>query len=153
MISLGLVVVGAEEWIRFEPSLKWPTVPGVILECKYVYRSLTHSDYHSAEVLYHYAVDGKEYVSSQIRLSSRDLSGGSGNPGQFVDGHPAGTSVLVYYEPGNPQNSVLIPGADKILDRVLIFGGAATAALSVFGYYHVIWRVRREQTRSLPYLT
>jgi hypothetical protein len=163
VISLGLIAWGAEQWIRFEPSLKWPTVPGVIMECKYAscgthfteagIAILTHNHRNGAQVLYRYAVDGKEYISDQIRLSSRDLSGGSGNPHQFVEEHPVGTSVLVYYEPGNPQNSVLIPGADTILDRVLIFAGAASAVLSVFGYYLVVRRVRREQQQSIPYLT
>jgi hypothetical protein len=158
-----MVVWGTQQWIRFQPSLKWPTVPGVILESKYVSRGEQFTEaslaisggnhIYRAKVLYRYTVDGREYVSSQIRLSSSDLSGGSGHPRQFVDEHPVGTSVLVYYEPGNPQNAVLIPGADKTMDRVAIIAGVAAAAMSVFAYYQVVGQVRREQKKSAPFLT
>jgi hypothetical protein len=154
-IAVALEVWGVEELLRFQPSLRWPTVSGVILESKFVrvnpdfeasgLAMIFHNHvHHYADVSYRYAINGREYVSSQISLWSSDLSGGSGHPRAFVDAHPAGSAVLVYYEPSCPQNSVLIPGADKILDPALILGGPVVIGLGLISYYDQVRIIRRK---------
>jgi len=157
-IAVALEVWGAEELLRFQPSLRWPTVPGVILESKYVrvnqdferssLAMIINNHVHYADVSYRYAINGREYVSSQISLWSRDLSGGSGNPRAFVDAHPAGSAVLAYYEPSYPQNSVLMPGADKIFDRSLILGGPVVIGLGLIFYRAQARMIRREYNKT-----
>jgi len=154
--GIAFVVWGVEEWVRFQPSLQWPTVPGVILQSEYIALSdnLREASFaavhpnnhvHWAHVNYRYAVDGTEYISSRISFWSDDLSGGSVNPRAFVLAHPAGATLSVYYAPGHPQTSVLIPGADKILDPGLMLVGAAAVALSVIFYGSQVRKIRRER--------
>ena len=162
-VSLGLVLWGATNWIRFQPSLQWPSVPGVVLHSDYSslggnlqqasFFALSHGSHTSgAHVTYRYAVNGNSYVSSQIALWSSDLVGGTGRPYQFVQEHPVGTSVLVYYDPRDPQNAVLIPGADTFTDRLLMWSGAGAAALSLLAYFNQIRMLRREYkaAKELP---
>ncbi len=153
-IAVALVVWGVEELLRFQPSLRWPTVPGVILQSEYVrvnefFREsslamIFNNHVHYAHLSYRYAVTGREYVSSQISLWSSDLSGGSGHPRAFVEAHPPGSTVLVYYEPGHPQNAVLIPGADKNFDWALVLGGPVVIALGLIFYRNQVQMIRRE---------
>jgi hypothetical protein len=114
---------------RDRPSLQWPEVSGKLMQCDLGYRSGTHSSYHYVTATYTYIVNGTRHVEHQIALWSPDLS--RGNATEFAAAHPAPSSVDVYYDPQNPANAVLIPGADDAGNRFLIIDGSVLIALGI----------------------
>lgn len=85
-------------------SLNWPTSAGIIMHSYYFHAKSGRSSPGGADICYYFIVDGKKYESSRVSI---------------IDEHPArellekfkeGDEVKVYYNPGNPNKSVLMPG-------------------------------------------
>jgi hypothetical protein len=63
---------------------------------------------YTAVINYRYRVDGRAYDNDRFRYNS--VSGGSDRAHSLVAAHPAGSAVQVYYDPADPQESLLEPG-------------------------------------------
>lgn len=128
---------------RDRPSLQWPTVPGVMMQAD-VRRGITrhHSDRLTAT--YSYEVNSTRYVSHQVRLWNSDL-GNTGNAASFARAHPARSTVAVYYDPQNPANAVLIPGANEFADQQFIWLGPVIIILAAFE----LLRTRKQYARMI----
>ena len=126
---------------RDRPSLQWPKVSGIIMQCREVYHGGKKSHY-SVAVSYNYAVNGRHYEGSRIALWSEDFYDRATR--QFVSEHPVKSPVDVYYDPQHPENAALIPGPDEAGNRNFIrAGGIAT----VFGVLSV-FLMRRQIART-----
>ena len=105
----------------------WPTVEGKILKSEVVQQYFFLQQYsYEPRIHYSYSVEGKTYESDSI--SMRFLSSKSADTVQEVVGnYPAGSQATVYYNPDDPEESVLIPGVSvgtsvaPILFLVMIF--------------------------------
>lgn len=94
-------------------SKRWPTTKGKIISAEIRQENEERNDergYYTAHVKYKYTVDGVEYVSN--RICSRtplpfDMYGESYENASL---YRAGKTVLVYYNPEDPEQSVLKPG-------------------------------------------
>jgi hypothetical protein len=93
-----------------EQAKQWPTVMGTIFESRV--QSRTSSSATGTEfdpiIRYQYRVQRQQYVNntwqkignSPTRREAQDI----------VERYPQGKRTTVYYEPADPQNSVLVPG-------------------------------------------
>ena len=93
-----------------EQANHWPTVAGTILESRVQIRtssSDTGTEFDPI-IRYQYLVQGQQYVNntwqkignSPTRREAQDI----------VERYPQGKRTTVYYDPADPQNSVLVPG-------------------------------------------
>lgn len=96
-----------------QDSLKWPSVAGLVtssnLEArqKKVGRQST-TDFR-VEIDYEYVVDGERFENDVVRFNQNNLS--RSEKELLVSTHPKGRQVEVFYNPGKPQQSVLIQGS------------------------------------------
>lgn len=147
LFPLGLVFAlitipyGAYCLRRDRPSLEWPVILGVISQADVVERSGRHHSTHLT-VTYVYKVNGTRYVSHQIRLWSSDLSR-AGDARLFAQAHRVHSFIDVHYDPLNPANAVLIPGADEFTDRLDIYAGIMVALLATIQFF----RTRKDYAR------
>jgi hypothetical protein len=98
------------------------------------------SSFYYVQATYSYIVNGTRYVSHQIRLWNPDLSrhlSEDVSVNYFAETHPANSTVGVYYDPRNPENAVLIPGADEYGCKILIRAGGICGFLVIL---LLIWR-------------
>jgi len=80
---------------------------------------------YSITATYTYVINERRYIEHQITLWNPDLRGRTGD---FAARHRVPSPVDVYYDPQNPANAVLIPGADEWGNRVsIIYGGVLFA--------------------------
>jgi hypothetical protein len=105
------IVVGIGVGIYFLWTLKrqlatrkWPAVSGKVLESSI----LEDSDSFELYVKYNYTVGGKTYISERIAPNKYTYE----NPAastlkQMIAPYPAGKTVIVYFDPQNPQNALL----------------------------------------------
>jgi len=83
----------------------WPSVMGSVLSSSVVYRSDSEGGRTAyPNVNYSYQVSGQAYQNAKIKPGPE--IGGSG-AGKVVATYPAGTQVMVYYNPQNPAEAVL----------------------------------------------
>ncbi|MBW8863400.1 MAG: DUF3592 domain-containing protein, partial [Verrucomicrobia bacterium] len=137
LFGIGIICWQAAQLQREKASLLWPMVTGKILASELVYVS----SHDRADVTYNYVVNGTRQVSHQISLWSSDLSSYGSITRAFVANHTNGAPVDVYYDPGQPENAVLIPGTDENMHWLLMGMGGFSAFTSIFG---LIARLRKE---------
>lgn len=151
LFAAVLVVAGTGLIFWAGPSLKvaresanWPTAQGRILssEKTYVTTSTTSSPSSSAilgrtdrkswtsyrpSISYSYTVDGSEYESTRLELGSIDM----GRTDEYLQEFAEGKEVTVHYNPDDPEQAVLIAGADATF-YVLMFVGLLAIGLAIF---------------------
>jgi hypothetical protein len=116
MTALGLVVLLAGLWLTLKPlrigfaSRNWPDVVGKIIESGKVSAGTDDGGepLFNARVIYRYAVGGCEYQGSMIRTLPSVF--GTEYVQQVPELYPVGSEVIVFYDPSDPQTSILEPG-------------------------------------------
>ena len=140
VILLAVPVASLPQYLRAKKSAQWPSVPGVITAswmssgiCKGV------PCYHG-EIAYGYRVGGSDYHGTRLDLG-RSHWAAQDSWQRILDQYPRDKAVSVYYEPGNPADSVLEPGLIGEMDvlykmdlgMIWLFGFCFIAALL---WYH-----------------
>jgi hypothetical protein len=91
---------------QFE-SGSFPSVTGTVTHSEVERHSGSKSGtYYVAVVDYEYAVSGQTYWGDKLRFGT----GQSDDANEIVDAHPVNSPVQVYYNPKNPNESLLYPG-------------------------------------------
>lgn len=89
-------------------SKNWPNTEGTVIESRLEQVRTTGgttSEKIIGHFFYEYSVDGDQYSSSRLNFFSI-----SGDPVTAAKNHEPGQAVTVYYDPDNPDKSVLEPG-------------------------------------------
>lgn len=91
-------------------SASWPATEGRITRSRLEVRAGDKGSSLTADVEYEYDLDGRTLVGSRVWIGD----GYSSSPGtehrDAVNRYPVGREVQVYYEPEDPDESVLEPG-------------------------------------------
>ena len=134
IIVLGLImftlVLGGFGYNKFKlgrASLTWPAVEGEITVSHVVKDRRDSKDYYTPVVNYKYRVGETEYIGSRIAADSLRTTH-SYRTTKILEDFPMGARVPVYYSPENPENTILIPGVQKMTYYLL----AAAAACLFF---------------------
>ena len=111
-IGLALVVFwGLPTSEMARASQHWPTVTGVIKSSEVITsRDDEGTTMYQPEVSFAYKVDGREYVSSTIRIGATWSSSSSGGARKTVNKYQVGSSAKVAYAPEDPSIGVVEPG-------------------------------------------
>ncbi len=119
LILVGIIVTayGANRvWLGYQ-SRNWPQTPETIrsIEVEESYKTEKSGSgsrrykVYEAQLTYDYLVAGRAYTGDRISFGHGPTR--QKTPVQsFVDGLPVGSGVTVYYQPDNPDQSVLLPG-------------------------------------------
>ncbi len=116
-----IIFVAQDTYQEAEQAIHWPTVEGAILESDIQSETSSSQSRDSQgsttrktttqyvpRIRYQYRVEGQEYENNILQKIA--------NPGpqraaqQIAQRYPQGSQTEVYYDPADPQNSVLIPG-------------------------------------------
>lgn len=104
-------VIEAED--RFRRSSSWKPAVGTIFDHKIVLKRGG-----SSYVQYSFEVDGKEYVGDRFKSGGVHKEEAVSNP--MLLG--AGTQLIVYYNPANPNESAIKLAADRAAETVFACG-------------------------------
>jgi hypothetical protein len=150
-IGLGLTIWGYSMWSKGRAAKEWPSAEGTVASAR-VERSTSSSGSgsrrrrrttYTPKLSYTYAVEGRPYTSTRIAFGgTRSYSSSSAAEG-FVNRHPVGSKVTVYYNPGDPAESTLETGASGGAYVLLIIG-------VVFGLVGLATIVSAALGKSLP---
>jgi len=98
--------IGHGYYKQFE-SGKFPSVTGTITHSELQTHTSSKGTYYTAVINYLYKVDGKTFMGDTLAFFENE-------PGiseqTIVNSHPVGSAVQVYYNPRDPNESLLYPG-------------------------------------------
>ena len=125
-----LIIFGCATLPRYfhaQKSAQWPTVPGMITVSQLKVGYLKHMKGYFGDVEYSYRVGATDYHGN--RLSFNRVHLGVKDAWQRVlDSYPVGKVVAVYYDPADPELSVLEPGLHGEMESIfkldLLFVGS-----------------------------
>ncbi len=125
-------------------SRSWPRIPGKITASyaeQQTRRSSDtgHSSYfvYVARIRYSYSADGKAYTSDEISFGGNQYtSKRKYKTEKYLKQFPVGKSVTVYYNPGDPSQSVLKQGITG--GSLLILAGGIIFLLAAAGMFYSI---------------
>jgi hypothetical protein len=124
----------------------WPTTEGKVLSYEKNYKSISGTDRYGnktttaiyrPEVQYEYEVNGKKYTNSRIKyvdekvVDSINMSDISAILSSFYSrSKKEEVKLKVFYNPDNPQESLLLPIYNQVTINVGIYGGIGLTFLS-----------------------
>ncbi len=121
--GVGAVIVAADGLWTAHRSRRWPAVEGEILLSEVVEGSSRSVMRWSADVTYGYRVGSTRLTGKYRHPLSDAVSWTKAWARRQADLFPAGSKVLVFYDPGSPGVSVLLPGRGALLlSALLAFG-------------------------------
>ena len=116
MILLGPAMATWGVWFLVEAytSTSWPSVSGEIARVD-VKRQLDDGDY-VLRVTYRYVVDGRVHLGQRNNLGDGLSVGGAYDTAAIAQAagaerYPVGSAIEVYYDPDDPANALMSPGA------------------------------------------
>ena len=115
LLCLYFLAPGIKMFVKALDSKNWPSVTGLIkssgvLEQRHTGTKATdRSSYWTTNILFSYQVDGNFYTGNRIHLNPIEdrIYSVDGIP-LLKNSYPAGKEVRVYYNPGDPTDSVLM---------------------------------------------
>ncbi len=133
-VSFSLVLAGASSiynLVRTIQSKSWIPVEAKVVESSVKWAKLRSPKY-LPKVTYEYSAEGRSYTGN--RISFCEYMRFYRACQKVIDQYPAGKSITVYYEPGNPRYSVIQNGGVKTASMILVL----VTILTTF----ILWWVR-----------
>jgi hypothetical protein len=96
--------------------------------------------------IYSYSVNGRTYEAKSTALSDAYFVHVFASESQAIgdeNSRPAGSIVSVYYDPVEPQRSVLDPATDSSLDWLLLSVSGICIAAGIFGMFLLAKAIRK----------
>lgn len=125
-VTLGLFV-GKPELDAAKASESWVTTEGTVVESRVQQgnggkRNRKSSSTYRPVIVFEYEVEGKNWTSNRPWFGSQIATDNRAMVQGFVDECPKGKVVTVYYDPENPAEAVLQPGASISSYFMVAFG-------------------------------
>ncbi len=95
-----------------EESLQWPSTPGTVTTSHAARhdRMGRSGSYETAHISYEYTVAGKKYKSTRFSFDNLEkLATTDAQLQSVLERYPKGKELTVYYDPQDPQSSILFP--------------------------------------------
>ncbi len=109
LIGVGVLIWGISDSRSALKSRNWPYVTGQVINSYVGESSDDDGTTYSAEIQYTYVVSVRQYTGT--RVSHGDIStSNSADAEKIIARYPEGQAVEVFYDPTDPQQSVLQTG-------------------------------------------
>ncbi|WP_224248583.1 DUF3592 domain-containing protein [Hyalangium gracile] len=127
-VGLALLVAGLRDAWRSARTRRWPTAPGTVVSAEELQHSRQMPEeagggsriHYEARIHYEYSVGRVHIGSTVVRLGPTETSNEAGVQSTLARYLP-GQQVRVYYNPGDPTESVLEPGLHPLdFSRALV---------------------------------
>ncbi len=109
--GLFLLWQGVKEHRACRESRNWPCVEGRITESAVQVTRRHHSTSYSPQIAYTYSVAGQAYFSAAVTIGATRTFSSYAKAQTQTAKYPLGQTVSVYYDPQQPAEATLEPGA------------------------------------------
>jgi len=114
-VGVGAYLGGRAKWAkkRAAEAAAWPAAEGTVTRSEVVEdprpEDSSATQTYRAVVEYQFEVGGREYVGKRLGFIARHYYSADAAK-ETASRYPAGTTVAVHHDPGNPEDCVLEPG-------------------------------------------
>ena len=145
-MALVLAVAFAAAFARTRKAAKWPQASGRIVASRLAAMRTPDMEggarvQNVATVAYEFSVAGRKIRGSRI---STGAAPADATPEETLKRYPVGATVMVFYDPADPRNSVLERGLPEGLGRGCAIGLAVLAGVIAVVHFAI--------SRGLPFL-
>ena len=133
LTGVGLLAAGVWQRNKIAASQSWPQTTGSVTSGSIVREACNDSTGYSVSLTYEYVANGVTYTGERIGFSRRVYSRGSRAQAE-LDRYPAGSGVIVYFNPEKPADAVLVRSYPDSI--ILIVCGIAIVGVVMAG---VVW--------------
>lgn len=135
---------------NYEKSWDWPRVEGKVLSHDiFTYRSTSKnrnsnssSTTYTPSVLYRYSVNQAVFENDTVQFL-KDYSSRS-KAKKVLEEYPVDSSVVVFHNPDDPSDAVLVPGIDE-KDRMVLNIFTGVTVLLIFLILMAWWKKRKSR--------
>lgn len=116
IVGLGFIAFlsGLKLYIQGSSSLKWIATQGVVVRSNLIkHKRVDRPETFEVNIEYKYTVKYKEYLSSRYSYRLPNANDFKENE-KIIASFPSGHSCDVYYNPKNPEVSVLVRGYNNL---------------------------------------
>ncbi|HSY53977.1 MAG TPA: DUF3592 domain-containing protein [Opitutaceae bacterium] len=115
IIGAGVAVYGIGEVKKARATMNWPSTQGRVIRSeivRYPASKIDQPDTYGPAVEYEYVSNGRKLTGNNISFGVTGASESNhGFADDYVAKYPAGKAINVFFDPANPQESVLERGA------------------------------------------
>ena len=139
-------------YLEARESSSWPSVQGRVLS-KQVKSSTFRdnngrtSDSYRPQIEYTYVVDGKTYQGSTLRIPSRPY-GRSNKAQEAIAEFSLKKPCTVYFDPEDPNKSVLQPGVYFLNVAGLALFGLGFTVIGIGSFFLIPYAIRQEKAKK-----
>lgn len=124
-IGIGMLVKLAKHYGKLQQSKNWLSTNGKIISSDLDAQISTDDDGYQtttylAKVFFTYEVNGNSYESDRVNFDYGMRTSNVRKPQSVVEQYPTGSDVTVYYDPENPQQSVLEKRVNGTFATILV---------------------------------
>jgi len=124
-IGIGMLVKLAKHYGKLQQSKNWLSTNGKIISSDLDAQISTDDDGYQtttylAKVFFTYEVNGNSYESDRVNFDYGMRTSNVRKPQSVVEQYPTGSDVTVYYDPENPQQSVLEKRVNGTFTTILV---------------------------------
>jgi hypothetical protein len=124
-IGIGMLVKLAKHYGKLQQSKNWLSTNGKIISSDLDAQISTDDDGYQtttylAKVFFTYEVNGNSYESDRVNFDYGMRTSNVRKPQSLVEQYPTGSDVTVYYDPENPQQSVLEKRVNGTFTTILV---------------------------------
>ena len=133
-IGIILIVHFVYLFILSKRSKNWKTTEGVVIGSK-MREILDEGSSYYTDIQYRYVIEEEEYCSNRVFYGNNIGKNLPFSSKALVNKYVKGKKVIVYYNPRNPNESVLETGVHAVVYRAL-FTGILFLLLSVIMFFN-----------------
>ena len=91
-------------------SKSWPTTTATVTESRVNDRAGSDDDLYAIQFRTEFSVNGKSFTTNGRYLASEGAASWKGDKYDFVNAHPVGSTIEMYYNPEKPHEATTSPG-------------------------------------------
>jgi hypothetical protein len=143
-----LIAIGVSSYRRTKATETWPSTQGNVYATNIRRYNDEGTIRFAPEINYEYTVGGELYKSTVIREEIFVSFPDEDEARRFLKNYMVGRSVQVFYDPTNPNQSVLEPKAAPVLHMVTIMGVISCCFAAMM--YYLSFRKLRKRYKRIP---
>lgn len=140
IVDLTILIWIGSLFLKFQAASSWPHTLGHVVYSllsvedrpKFLAPNAAPTRWYGTDVLYQYTVDDSPYTSNRVSIQKRETR----NPKPalaIMNKYRQHSDVIVYYDPNDPQQSMLEPVDKGDISMILLVGGVLSI-LAIFAF-------------------